>query len=1718
MPCPQESRVPLFLLQFFLCVLASGHDDFSEFGFLSPGKDHLHQSSIVHPVKIDVDGRFVSHTLAHHFGGDGRPEERDPEGRRVYYHVDYEGRVLVFNLTANTRLVSRDYVVVEEEGRKRRRRRRSSDGSLNGTAEHRGGLLSSAGDLCHLIGTVAVNGTRGTAAVSTCNGLKGLFYLPEGHFFIEPAPGSPDQDGRQPHVVYPHVVTPPEQHRRNKRSSNTQGTHSPCGVKDGQKDWVQVEREREDWEAEQSRAPSRSQRSVAGIFHDASIGNAIHIILVRFILLNGEEKDLKIVHHADTSLSSFCAWQKNVNPQSDTHPAHHDVAVLVTRKDICAGMNQPCETLGLSHLSGMCQPHRSCNINEDSGLPVAFTIAHEMGHSFGIHHDGQGNDCELEGRHPFIMSRQLMYDSSPLTWSACSKDYITRFLDRGWGFCLDDRPSKRDLMTPLARLGVRYTTHHQCKLQYGPNATFCPEVDNVCQILWCSVNGTCRSKLDSPIDGTRCAPEKFGGKYCTGERKRYRTCNTKLCQKDSPSFREMLCSEFDTVPYQNELYQWIPVANPCKSSPFSDRSEVGCDYGIDSNALEDRCGVCLGDGSSCETVYKTFDGGEGFGYVDVGVIPRGARDILVQEVQEAGNFLALRGPGPEDYFLNGNYIIQWNGAYEAGGTTFYYERSGNMENLTAPGPTKNPVVLQLLYQETNPGIKYEYTIKKAPAIGNEVMDPVYIWRHGAWTDCSTTCGLGQQHQPARCFEVDMGVVDETLCDPGGRPADRHRKCKNMDCPARWWVGGWQHCTSTCGLDGVRKRTVLCVRTVSGEERVLHPVDCKHLLKPKPVVPCNRDVPCAEGWAVGTWEECPVTCGGGVRSRSVTCTLVPKQHCDPVTKPRSRALCGLQSCPNSSLRRRPGPPPKYRRIFPPKTRPNNATTPHPKVPTTTASTTTTQRTTAAATATPLPTSSTAWETTTTTERRTTGTTAGILDDDYEFDITVQGNLVVKKKSGRNLVTTEASTVAGTTETQTHAEAEEEEEEEEEERDGMDEEDGSTGDGVTYSPIFDPVDDETANEKGIIDLDVVATTVKSTVTPLPSTRTTTAPATTARTTTAHRTTASRTTARRTTARRTTASRTARTTRAPATRVSTATTPRATTGAWAKKKTTTRHYQSHTTPFRNPYTDGSHRVHHHHHTTTGKPKRHPGLLKDHHHHHQQATPPPASLTTKTFRTTTDGPHTATAATAATTARVVKLKKPAEAGKKNNAGPPSKKPSGGRAKDSAHPSAKNPPRPRGPAPPVCNDTAHEGNQVARESVTGDVFWVAGNWSECSTSCGVGAVWRMVVCSTQREADCVSLQRPEPARTCHLQPCATWLYGNWTTCPEDCAVVGRRQRDIQCVDAQTKRPLRPFHCQALSSRPPSSLPCPHRPCLTWDMSPWGECSRSCGAGSRERLVSCPEPLRCSASRRPNSTEPKNSITSRFCDKLKLLGRCSLRSVQRQCCVTCGALKQAGVDVGTPWPPYKERSPLHPSYRGLIQLLHCKTLHIVIFTLLYKIWMDHQNMSEHVLCMVLYLIELGLDNQLQEHKEEEEPCSEEHCHDSWFPGTSLLSNLHHVINYVRVRLPETAPEVKREPLPSTSADSASFEPLSAPPTHVSVAVIRLILTSRVYKVILTSDRLLPLEPQHQKPRGSGTAISFTDRLSSWPTFSPEPTLPSCARRTRHEHEHDHGPRVRVLRS
>ncbi|KTF96919.1 hypothetical protein cypCar_00034399, partial [Cyprinus carpio] len=77
-------------------------------------------------------------------------------------------------------------------------------------------------------------------------------------------------------------------------------------------------------------------------------------------------------------------------------------------------------------ISGMCSKYRSCTINEDTGLGLAFTIAHESGHNFGMVHDGEGNVCKKSVGN--IMSPTLAGHNGLFSWSSCSRQYLNRFL------------------------------------------------------------------------------------------------------------------------------------------------------------------------------------------------------------------------------------------------------------------------------------------------------------------------------------------------------------------------------------------------------------------------------------------------------------------------------------------------------------------------------------------------------------------------------------------------------------------------------------------------------------------------------------------------------------------------------------------------------------------------------------------------------------------------------------------------------------------------------------------------------------------------------------------------------------------------------------------------------------------------------------------------------------------------------------------------------------------------------------------------------------------------------------------------------------------------------------------------------------------------------------------------------------------------------------------
>ncbi|NWS74286.1 ATS7 metalloproteinase, partial [Crotophaga sulcirostris] len=1548
-------------------------------------------SDIVHPIKVDERGTFLSYDLSHR-----TLHRRSPSSRSkplAFYELHYKGQPLKFNLSLNGHLLAPGFV---------------SERRYGGIANAK--IQSHPYNSCHMIGEVQGQAPQGgLAALSTCDGLKGVFRLMDEDYFIEPVSTSFREDGAaQPHRIYKRQA-PEHRAEQGRRPPTAQET---CGVQESQESLEQSEKQRERWEQKQHRRRRIKQRSiskekwvetlvvadtkmieyhgseniekyvltvmnmVAGLFHHASIGNPINIAIVRLILLEKEEEDLKISHHADNTLRSFCKWQKSINVKGDSHPLHHDVAVLLTRKDICAAMNRPCETLGLSHVAGMCQPHRSCNINEDTGLPLAFTVAHELGHSFGIQHDGSSNDCEPVGKRPFIMSPQLLYDTSPLTWSRCSREYITRFLDRGWGLCLDDPPAREVLDYPLVPPGVLYDVSHQCRLQYGPYSTFCDDMDSVCNTLWCTVGNTCHSKLDAAVDGTACGENKwcfngecvpvgyrpaaidggwsswsswaacsrscgagvqsaerqcssptpkYGGRYCLGERKRFRICNIRPCPLDKPSFRQIQCSQFNPMLYKGKLYKWTPVPNninPCElhcrpeDEYFAEKlrdavidgtpcyemnasrdmcingicKNVGCDYEIDSNAVEDRCGVCHGDGSTCHTVKKTFEDSEGLGYVDIGIIPVGAREIRIEEVAEAGNFLALRSEDPEKYFLNGGWTIQWNGDYRMAGTTFTYKRTGNWENLTSPGPTMEPVWIQLLFQETNPGVRYQYTIQRPADSENEIEPAEFLWRFGSWTTCTATCGTGVQRQIVHCVEKLAGIVEERYCDALTRPDDQQRTCSEEPCPARWWVGEWQRCSATCGPSGLMKRTVLCIQSVGlDEQRALQQADCQHLSKPDATAPCHREVPCPSQWAVGNWSECSVTCGNGTQKRPVYCSNSTRAACDPAERPSSETVCSLPQCLkklDSFNMDWSGSGSSSREMFNeidyiPS---NHITKFNPLIPN-------------------IPESN---DVNVITEEDFSARKGNVFVDDFYYDynfINFHEDLsyypfLEKETKGEGqkpelTMNDLLHVVPGDAGTSTPKYAI---------PDFMGE-----AEDVTLVPRSEEHPPTQSHYSADIHNHLSVNEPWGTV-PTGTSLGQDAPASSP------------------------------VPWAPYLADPSPLPPAGTNtpgslgepGSSGEGRVSTEglgnagseeHNQAHGTEraslsFPTPQgpgqevgrsSGGAHPTASPH--PAGADGGHMGQAR-----YQPELHTPTSLTSTPLVATTafpaavslspamPGPKSQLSSSGLTQEDSVMPAMPTVPAhsppvRLAGASPSKFLPVWGTMEVSHHPDTASPHAQQvyhgtplisiAPGQPwatpgtfAFSDGEHElpqrtpapqplweKEEMEEEATllppsttvaaTTMPSWEVGNWSECSATCGVGAIWRTVRCSTGSDDGCAAANKPVPARRCSLRPCSSWRVGNWSKCSRNCG-GGMKVRDVHCVDTRDQRLLRPFHCQAVLYKPPTQLPCQSTPCLDWYMSSWRECSESCGGGEQERLVTCPEPGHCEETLRPNATRPCN--------------------------------------------------------------------------------------------------------------------------------------------------------------------------------------------------------------------------------------------------------------------
>ncbi|XP_008323759.1 A disintegrin and metalloproteinase with thrombospondin motifs 6 [Cynoglossus semilaevis] len=986
------------------------------------------------PVRVDENGEFLSYTVKHHRPGRRRrgamdplmgpaPQlDSDPPESQLFYKLSAYGKHFHLNLTLNPHLVSKHFTV-EYWGKE--------------GLEWRHNTV----DNCHYVGFLQNQHSTTRVALSNCRGLHGVITTEEEQYLIEPLKNISSTtssqwnlEEAQQHVIYKMSAIPSTQEHNQEFScgiSDLSKSGAPCQFNTPspghlahlppnssrhsssthrQKRSVSTERFVETLVVADKMMVGYHGRKdiehyilsvmniVAKLYHDASLGNVVNIIVTRLIVLTEDQPNLEINHHADKSLDSFCKWQKSIlshhndgNSIPENGMAHHDNAVLITRYDICTYKNKPCGTLGLASVAGMCEPERSCSINEDIGLSSAFTIAHEIGHNFGMNHDGIGNACGTKGHETAkLMAAHITANTNPFSWSACSKDYITSFLDSGRGTCLDNEPLKRDFLYPTVAPGQVYDADEQCRFQYGASSRQC-KYGEVCRELWClSKSNRCVTNSIPAAEGTLCQTGSIekgwcyqgecvvfgtwpqsadggwgpwsmwgecsrtcgggvssstrhcdspapsgGGKYCLGERKRYRSCNIDACPAGSRDFREKQCADFDNMPFRGKYYNWKPYTGggvkPCALNClaegynfYTERSpavidgtrcladslnicingeckHVGCDNILGSDAKEDRCRVCGGDGSTCEATEGLFN--ESLprgGYMDVVQIPKGSVHIEIKEVAMSKNYIALKSE-EDDYYINGAWTIDWPRKFDIAGTVFHYKRpSDEPESLEALGATTENLFVMVLLQEQNMGIRYKFNvpIQRTGSGDNEVG---FSWHHLPWSECSATCAGGSQEQGVVCKRLDdNSVVQNSYCDPDSKPPENQRDCNTEPCPPEWFIGDWSECGKTCD-GGIRTRTVLCIRKIGrAEEETLEDTHClTH--RPLERESCNNQS-CPPKWVTLDWSECTPKCGPGYKHRIALCKssdlskTFPPAHCPSHNKPPVRIRCSLGRCP------------------------------------------------------------------------------------------------------------------------------------------------------------------------------------------------------------------------------------------------------------------------------------------------------------------------------------------------------------------------------------------------------------------------------------------------------------------------------------------------------------------------------------------------------------------------------------------------------------------------------------------------------------------------------------------------------------------------------------------------------------------------------------------------------------------------------------------------------
>ncbi|KAI4904640.1 hypothetical protein NFI96_029292, partial [Prochilodus magdalenae] len=187
----------------------------------------LLQYEVVHPQRVDSTGHFISNLVSHRVSRIRRRQtlESSESLAHVFYNLQYGGQDLLFNLTLNPHLLAPGFLTERRHG------------GLQGSTLH-----SHGHSLCYFLGEVwSSSATKGQAAVSTCDGLTGLFKLSEEEFFIRPLEQPHGTAEPQAHVIYKRDTSQANSQLVRSLFEEGKPVNGTCGVKAASQKRVNVQ-------------------------------------------------------------------------------------------------------------------------------------------------------------------------------------------------------------------------------------------------------------------------------------------------------------------------------------------------------------------------------------------------------------------------------------------------------------------------------------------------------------------------------------------------------------------------------------------------------------------------------------------------------------------------------------------------------------------------------------------------------------------------------------------------------------------------------------------------------------------------------------------------------------------------------------------------------------------------------------------------------------------------------------------------------------------------------------------------------------------------------------------------------------------------------------------------------------------------------------------------------------------------------------------------------------------------------------------------------------------------------------------------------------------------------------------------------------------------------------------------------------------------------------